>query len=90
MIGQSAVNMKVLMKQIEMIAWFPQNGTPNPLRYKLDGKVIKVEQVTSKYEEKLAGNRMIVYLCQREINEELRPFELKFELQTCKWFLFKE
>ena len=83
------VNMKVLMKPIEMIAWFTKDGVPNPVRYKLDDKVIRVEQVISKSEEKLAGNRMIVYRCQSEINGELRPFELKFELLTCRWFLFK-
>ena len=89
MIGPSAVSMKVLMKPIEMIAWFNMEGVPNPVRFKLADKVIKVDQVTSKSEEKLAGNRMIIYRCQSEINGELRPFELKFELQTCKWFLFK-
>ena len=83
------VNMKVLMKPIEMIAWFTKDGVPNPVRYKLDDKVIRVEQVISKSEEKLAGNRMIVYRCQSEINGELRPFELKFEMQTCRWFLYK-
>jgi len=88
-IGRSVVNMKVLMKPIEMIAWFTKEGVPNPVRYKLDGEVRKVEQVVSKSEEKLAGNRMIIYRCQSEINGELRPFELKYELQTCRWFLFK-
>ena len=83
------VDMKVIMRSIEMIAWFTKEGVANPIRYKLDDQVIKVEQVTSKYEEKLAGNRMIVYRCQSEINGQLRQFELKFELQTGKWFLFK-
>ena len=83
------VDMRVLMKPIEMIAWFTKDGVLNPVRYKLDDKVIRVEQVTSRSEEKLAGNRMIIYRCQSELNGELRPFELKFELQTCKWFLFK-
>lgn len=81
--------MKILMKPIEMIAWFTKEGVLNPIRYKIDDKVIRIDQVTSKSEEKLAGNRMIIYRCQSEINGELRPFELKFELQTCKWFLFK-
>jgi hypothetical protein len=81
--------MKIVMKPIEMIAWFSKDGITTPVRYKLDGKVIKVEQVTSRSEEKLAGNRMIIYRCQSEINGELRPFELKYELQTCKWYLFK-
>ena len=83
------VNMKVLMKPIEMIAWFTKDGVPNPIRYKLDNLVIRVGQVRSKSEEKVAGNRMIVYRCQSEINGELRPFELQFEVQTCKWYLWK-
>jgi len=83
------VSMKIVMKPIEMIAWFSKDGIATPVRYKLEGKVIKVEQVTSRSEEKLAGNRMIIYRCQSEINGELRPFELKYELRTCKWYLFK-
>jgi len=88
-LGEMWLIMKVLMSPIEMIAWFTKDGVPNPVRYKLEGKVIRVEQVTSRSEEKLAGNQMIIYRCQSEIDGELRPFELKFELQTCKWFLFK-
>jgi len=83
------VSMRVLMKPIEMIAWFTTDGVPNPIRYRIDDKVIRVGQVTSRSEEKLAGNRMIIYRCQSEINGELRSFELKYELQTCKWYLFK-
>lgn len=89
MIGLSVVSMRILSKPIEMIAWFTKDGVLNPIRYKLDGIVSKVDQVTSKSEEKLAGNRMIIYRCQSEINGELRPFELKYELMTCRWFLFK-
>ncbi len=89
MIGLSVVSMKILMKPIEMIAWFTEEGVPKPIRYKVDDVVIKVQQVTSKSEEKLAGNRMIVFRCQSEINGVLRPFELKYEVGTCKWYLFK-
>ena len=83
------VSMKILMKPIEMIAWFTEEGVPNPIRFRLDGMVSKVDQVTSRSEEKLAGNRMIIYRCQSEVNGELRPFELKYELMTCRWYLFK-
>lgn len=89
MIGLSVVSMKILMKPIEMIAWFTEEGVPKPIRYKVDDVVIKVQQVTSKSEEKLAGNRMIVFRCQSEINGVLKPFELKYEVGTCKWYLFK-
>jgi len=81
--------MKIVMKPIEMIAWFNKDGVLTPVRYKIEDNVIKVDQVTSKSEEKLAGSRMIIYRCQSEINGVLRLFELKYELQTCKWFLYK-
>ena len=80
--------MKVYMRPVEMLAWFNEEG-PHPLKFKLNDKVIKVEQILSSTQERLAGNRMVVYKCQSEMNGELKPFELKFEMQTCKWFLFK-
>jgi len=81
--------MKILMQPIEMITWFDINGIPQPLRFRIDGKVQKVDTVLHISEEKLAGNRMKIYRCQSEINGYVKPFELKFELQTCKWFLYK-
>jgi hypothetical protein len=81
--------MKVLMKPIEMIAWFDLEGMPRPVRFRVDGEVYKVHQVSNISEEKLAGNRMKIYRCQSDIGGQLKPFELKFELLTCKWFLFK-
>ena len=77
------------MHPVEMIAWFTQDGVLNPVRFKLDGEVYKVEQIINRKEEKLAGNRMIIYRCQSDINGQLKPFELKYEIQTCKWYLWK-
>lgn len=81
--------MKVLMKPVEMIAWFNYEGLPRPVRFRVDGEVVKVQQISFITEEKLAGNRMKIYRCQSEVNGQLKVFELKYELQTCKWFLFK-
>ena len=85
--------MKILMEPIEMIAWFGTEGMPRPLRFKLkketEENVYKVEQILTRTEEKLAGNRMIIYRCQSEINGALKRFELKYELNGCRWFLFK-
>lgn len=86
--------MKVLMKPIEMIAWFTKDGLPIPLRYRITSEdksdtVIKVDKILFKEEEKLAGNRMIVYRCESVINDTQRLFELKYELSTCKWYLYK-
>lgn len=86
--------MKVLMKPIEMIAWFSVNKNPIPLRYRIVDannayRVIKVDKVLFVEEEKLAGNRMILYRCESIINNAKRIYELKYEVDTFKWFLFK-
>lgn len=83
------VNVKVVMKPIEMIAWFDVPGIPRPIRFRHDGEVVKVEQIIRLSEEKFAGNRMKIYECQSNINGQLKRYELKYELNTCKWFLYK-
>jgi len=85
--------MKVLMKPIEMIAWFTKDDYPIPLRYRLteDNKniVIKINKILFNEEEKLAGNRMVLYRCESIINDVQRIYELKYEISSCKWYLFK-
>lgn len=86
--------MKILMKPIEMIAWFTTNKNPIPLRYRIMDenntfKVIKVDRILFAEEEKLAGNRMILYRCESKINNLNRIYELKYEIDSCKWFLYK-
>ncbi|WP_170932611.1 hypothetical protein [Desulfosporosinus sp. FKB] len=81
--------MKVVMAPIEMIAWFDIPGTPRPIRFRHDGNVVKVEMIKRISEEKIAGNRMRIYDCQSEIHGLMRQFQLKYELNTCKWFLYK-
>ncbi len=82
------------MQPIEMIAWFTLEGIPNPIRYKIKAEdafpiVVKVDRVVTRSEEKLAGNRMFIFRCQSEIDGLLKLFELKYELNTCKWYLYK-
>ena len=85
--------MKVLMQPVEMVARFSQEGSPHPVKYKVtfEGEpiVITIDKVLLKTEEKLAGNRMLLFRCQSLVNGLLKVFELKYELNTCKWFLYK-
>ncbi len=81
--------MKILSTPISVLAWFELNGKPHPVRFKLDGKEIKIEQIISMTEEKIAGNWVLLFKCQSNIDGELKPFELKHELNTCKWYLWK-
>ena len=86
--------MKVVAKPIEMIAWTDEKGNINPIRFKIakeDGSnsVVKVDKVITIDKEKLAGNLMLVFKCQSVVNGADKLYELKYELSTCKWILFK-
>lgn len=88
------IKLKVIAKPIEMIAWFTSDGVPTPVRFKITNKdesksVIRINKIVKTSEERLAGNRMIIYDCLGNIGEKERTFEIKFELSTCKWMLFK-
>ena len=86
--------MKVVAKPIEMVAWTDTKGNINPVRFKITNKdetssFIKVDKVITVDKEKLAGNNMLVFKCQSVINEIERLYEIKYELGTCRWILFK-
>jgi hypothetical protein len=86
--------MKVLAKPIEMVCWFEKSGMPHPVRFKVtkedeSNAVIKIDRIISVDKERLAGNEMMVFKCQSVINNTSKIFELKYELGTCKWMLFK-
>jgi hypothetical protein len=86
--------MKVIAKAIEVISYTDNKGELRPLRFRLEMedesvKVIKIDKVIAKETEKLAGNYMMVFKCQSLIDNVVRLFEIKYEMQTCKWMLFK-
>lgn len=80
--------MKVLNEPIDMIAVFKSNlGQITPFKFKYKDMTIKVEKIVKTYEEKLAGNRRIVFVC---IHNNKDIYEIKYEIDTLKWFLFKK
>ncbi|PAB61151.1 hypothetical protein [Anaeromicrobium sediminis] len=86
--------MRVVARAIEMIVWFESDGTPHPIRFRLKREddewcTINVEKIVTVEKEKLAGNHMYVFRCQSEISGLKRTYELKYEIATCKWILFK-
>lgn len=86
--------MKILAKPVDMVCWFEKTGIPHPLRFKVINEdeseaVIRVDRVITLDKERLAGNDILVFKCQSVINNMQRVFELKYELKTCKWILFK-
>ena len=86
--------MKILAKPIDMIAWFTTDGSPNPVKFKIKNDdesetIINVDRVIFKDIEKLAGNKMILFRCQSVINDVDKLYELKYEINTCKWMMYK-
>jgi hypothetical protein len=81
--------MKIIAENVEMIAWFDQAGTPRPVRFRHRGEVIPVENIQEIREEKLAGQRTKLYRCQSIIRGMLKCYELKYEIASCQWFLWK-
>jgi hypothetical protein len=86
--------LKIVAKQIEMVAWFNKQGIPKPVRFRIQNedesyRVIKIDKVVTMDKEKLAGNEMLVFKCQSIIEGVMSIFEIKYEIKTCKWILYK-
>lgn len=79
--------MKILNKQIKVMAIFYTDGKIQPIRFRLDEQVVVVEKVIKTYEEKLVGNKRIVFVC---LHNEKDIYELKYEIDSNLWFLFKK
>lgn len=86
--------MKLVAKSIEMVSWTDKVGKINPVRFRITNDdasetVIKVDKVITKDIEKFNGNKMYLYKCQSYIDGAQKLFELKYEIETCKWVLWK-
>ena len=85
--------MKAVSKSIDVIAFFEKDGGVKPLRFRIsedeEEKVIKINRVVNREIEKLAGNVMEKFVCIASVNGVERIFEIKYELLTKKWILFK-
>ena len=85
--------MKVVAKNIEMIAYFKSDGMINPIRFRIEEEnrreVIKINKIISTDTEKFCGNKMLVFTCSAFINNTERIFELKYDVEKCRWMLFK-
>jgi hypothetical protein len=86
--------MKVLMKSVDMICLSSCDGTITPLkfRWREDGhepKIIRIDQVIDRKEEKLAGNPMLVFTVRSVIDGIERIFEMKYDIRNYTWYLYK-
>lgn len=85
--------MKVVSKNIEMIAYFKEDGMINPIKFRIEEDsrwhVIKIEKIIKTDLEKLCGNKMWVFTCSATIDGVEKLFEIIYDIEKCKWILFK-
>lgn len=85
--------MKVVAKPIEVVAWFDKKGTVHPVRFRIiqdeETTTVIIDKVIRQSKERLAGINMIVFTCQSLMKGTEKVYEIKYEISTCRWVLFK-
>ncbi len=79
--------MKIINQPIKVMAIFHPNGKIEPLKFRLEDTVINIEKVMKIYEEKIIGNKRIIFVC---LHNGKDIYELKYELNSKIWYLFKQ
>jgi len=82
--------LEIIAKPIECVVVFEENNLPKPIRFRYKDSaqkehIIHVDRISKVEKSKMAGIDALVYTC--FTNEKI--YELKFELRTCQWVLFK-
>lgn len=86
--------MKIIRQPVDMIAWFNAMGVIMPLKFRLESEnhtlqTIKINEILYHTEDKFAGNFIRTYACTINLNGIEKPCELRYDLNSCKWSLFK-
>lgn len=77
--------MRIVNKEVTVLAIFKIDGTIEPVKFTMDNKTRMIDKVIKVHEERLAGNKRLVFLCEQN---EKYLYELKYEYESNKWYLF--
>ena len=96
--------MKIVNKPIDVIAYFDagldkgyagavEKRFPLPRRIRLledtESVTVNIDKIITVEESRICGVPTIIYLCQSEIGGIAKRYELKYEIGTYRWRLFK-
>jgi len=79
--------MKILNKPIKVMAIFYPDGKIQPIKFRLDEEAVVIEKIIKSYEEKIVGNKRVVFVC---LHNGKDIYEIKYEIDSRIWFLFKK
>lgn len=71
--------MKIINKPIKVMATFYTDGKIEPIKFRMDDKVVKIDKVMKTYEENIVGNNRLVFVC---LQNEKDVYEIKYELDS--------
>ena len=86
--------MKTLARPIEMISWTDESGHLHPLRFKIenpggDRHIIKITKIYTSEPVQVAGNKVVKFTCEINMNGYNKICELRYDVESCRWNLFK-
>lgn len=79
--------MKILNKPIKVMAIFNTDGKIEPVKFRLEDQVVRIDKILKTYTESLVGNNRMVFVCQ---HNGCDIYEIKYELDSKLWYLFKK
>lgn len=82
--------MKIYMRPIQVICVHDYDGTLTPIKWQVRGRdPVLIDRIQEQHQEKIAGIPTLVYRCQSLIGDRERLYELKYEVLTHVWYLYK-
>ncbi len=86
--------MEVLLKPIEVVASFSKDGTLRPIRFRVitddtGYETILVDCISRRRRERIGKVFIDIYTCLGKVMGREAPFELKYEISTGEWSLYR-
>lgn len=86
--------MKTLAKPIEMVNWMDEEGVITPVRFRIRNEegantVARILRIHHRRKEMIAGSLTWSFQCEVSLNNQLLLAEIRFDIENCRWNLFK-
>lgn len=79
--------MKIINEPIKVIAVFQKDGEIEPAKFWYEDQPVMVEKILKVYEDKSFGKNNMMFVCQHRGSS---IYELKYDIKTNTWYLFKK
>ncbi len=88
--------MKIVSKDISVIAVFHPGKQPIPYRFKLENKEIQVDEILGTERVSFGNSSSIIYYCESNFPPDsssessyAKRYELKYHIGDCRWTMYK-